>query len=51
VGIAIASPGALLLLNDYTWENGVTDGVSLIALATGIALVWAGVSGRQPDWE
>jgi hypothetical protein len=51
IGIAIALPGALLLLNDYTWENGVTDGLSLIALATGIAIVWAGIAGRQPDWE
>jgi hypothetical protein len=51
VGSLIAAPGLLLLVNDYAWENGVTDGLSLLALATGIAIVWAGISGRQPDWE
>jgi hypothetical protein len=51
IGVAIAAPGALLLLNDYSWENGVTDGLSLIALASGIAVIWAGISGRQPDWQ
>jgi hypothetical protein len=51
VGCLIASPGALLLINDYAWETGVTDGLALLALATGVAIVWAGISGRQPDWR
>jgi len=49
-GAAAAFPGALLLVNDYSWETGVTDGLALVAFATGIALAWAGVSGRRPDW-
>jgi hypothetical protein len=41
VGVALAAPGALLLLRDYAWESGVTDGLGLLALATGVAIVWA----------
>jgi hypothetical protein len=49
-GAAISSPGVVLLVKDYAWETGATDGLALVALATGIALVWAGVTGRRPDW-
>ena len=49
-GTAIALPGAALLVGDYAWETGATDGLALVAFATGVALVWAGVSGRRPDW-
>jgi hypothetical protein len=49
-GAALALPGVLLLLNDYAWESGATDGAALIALATGIAVAWAGITGRKPDW-
>jgi hypothetical protein len=49
-GAIIATPGVLLLMGDYRWESGVTDGVALLTLATGVALAWAGLSGRQPDW-
>jgi hypothetical protein len=51
VGAALASPGVVLLANVYSWETGATDGFALVALATGIALVWAGVTGRRPDWS
>jgi hypothetical protein len=50
VGALLALPGVLLLVNDYAWESGATDGAALIALATGIALAWAGITGRKPDW-
>ena len=50
VGAAIAAPAALLLAADYAWETGATDGLALLALATGIAVAWAGVTGRKPDW-
>jgi hypothetical protein len=49
-GAAIASPGVLLLTNDYAWESGATEGAALIALATGIALIWTGITGRKADW-
>jgi hypothetical protein len=50
LGIAMALPGGLLLVQDFAWESGVTDGLALLALATGIAVAWSGVTGRQPDW-
>jgi hypothetical protein len=46
----VALHGALLLAGDYAWESGISDGLALVALATGIALVWSGLSGRRPDW-
>jgi len=49
-GLAIASPGIILLFFDYIWETGVTDGLALIVLATGLSLVFIGLMGRQPDW-
>jgi hypothetical protein len=49
-GAALAAPGTLLLLRDFPWESGATDGLGLVMLATGIALVWAGLTGRRPDW-
>lgn len=50
VGAAIASPGVVLLVTEYSWETGATDGLGLVAFATGAALMWAGVTGRRPDW-
>ena len=51
LGCAIASPGVLLAWRDYTWESGITDGLSLLTIATGAAIVYAGLSGRSPDWN
>jgi hypothetical protein len=50
VGAAVALPGVMLLAGNYPWETGVTDGLALVTLATGVALLWAGVTGRRPDW-
>jgi hypothetical protein len=49
-GAALAVPGALLMAGDYAWESGVTDGLALLAVATGVALAWAGLTGRKGDW-
>ena len=49
-GAVLAAPGAALLLHDFPWESGATDGLALVLLATGVALVWAGLTGRRPDW-
>jgi hypothetical protein len=48
-GAALALPAAWLELNGRysTWW---LDGVSLVAGATGIALIWTGVTGLKPDW-
>lgn len=50
LGTALAAPAAALVARDYEWESGMTDGLALVALATGVALVWSGISGRKPDW-
>jgi len=49
-GLATAAPGVLLMVGDYAWESGVTDGLGLLAVATGVAIAWAGVTGRKGDW-
>lgn len=50
VGVALAAPAAALLVKDYAWESGVTDGLALVLLGTGLAVLWSGVTGRRPDW-
>jgi hypothetical protein len=49
-GILLAAPALWLLIGDYRWENAATDGAGLVAGATGIALVLAGLGGRRGDW-
>lgn len=49
-GLLLAAPALWLLAGDYRWENAFTDGAGLVAGATGIALVLAGLGGRRPDW-
>ena len=49
-GVVLAAPGVMLLVRDYAWESGITDGFALLSVATGFALAWTGVSGRKPDW-
>lgn len=50
LGAALALPGVWLWLNEFRWENWWTDGVALVVVATGCALVLAGLGGRRPDW-
>ncbi len=49
-GGALAAPAVLLLVRDFPWESGLTDALALVMCATGAALVWTGLTGRQPDW-
>ena len=44
------TPAVWLLSTGHAWESGVTDGLAYLALATGGALAWTGLTGRQPDW-
>jgi hypothetical protein len=48
VGIVVAAPAAWLKLSgvDAWW----VDGAALVLGATGIALVWSGITGARPDW-
>ena len=49
-GAALAAPGGALLLHDFPWESRATDGLALLLSATGVALAWAGLTGRKGDW-
>ena len=49
-GITLIAAPAALLARDYAWETGTTDGLALISLATGVALLWQSIGGRKPDW-
>ena len=50
LGLLLAAPSAWLLAADLPWESPATDGAGLIAGATGIAFLLAGIGGRRPDW-
>ena len=50
VGAVLMAPAIWLRLHDYPWESGLTDGLSLLLLATGVALAWNGLTGRRSDW-
>ena len=50
VGLALLLPSLVLTWRDYSWESGMTDGLRLILSATGAALIFTAISGRQPDW-
>ena len=48
VGLALAAPAAWVQLSG----RGVwwVEGLSLVAGATGLALIWAAIAGPGPDW-
>lgn len=50
IGAMLSLPAVWLWWKDYSWETWSTDGLALIAGATGIALILAGIGGRKPDW-
>lgn len=50
LGIILLAPSAWLLVQDCPWESPATDGIGLIAGATGVAFLLAGIGGRRPDW-
>lgn len=49
-GVAFAAVAGALLAGEYAWESWITDGLTLVLLATGVALVATGLAGRRPDW-
>ena len=49
VGVALAAPAAWIEFSgryDSWWVNGL----GMVAGATGVALLWIGISGANPDW-
>ena len=49
LGVAMAASAAWLELASQV-ETWWVDGFSLILGATGVALIWIGVTGVTPDW-
>lgn len=52
LGVALAAPAAWA---EFGGVSGIDDawwveGASLVAGATGIALIWTGLTGPRPDW-
>jgi hypothetical protein len=49
VGAAMVAPAAWL---EFSGQSGVwwLDGLGLVFMATGAALIWAGLTGPKPDW-
>jgi len=48
-GVALAAPAAWLEWSG-TYATWWLDGVSLVLGATGVALIWTGMTGLKPDW-
>jgi len=51
VGLVLLCTAVWLRVTDYTWENWVSDGFTLVIGATGLALLLTASKGRQPDWD
>ena len=49
-GLACAGGAVWLAAIDAPWESWVSDGVGLVAGATGAALILVALGGRRPDW-
>jgi hypothetical protein len=50
VGLACAGGAGWLATIDAPWESWVSDGLGLVAGATGAALLVVALGGRRPDW-
>jgi hypothetical protein len=49
VGLALAVPSAWLELSGR-YSSWWLDGLALVVGATGIAILWTGLTGASPDW-
>ena len=49
-GLVLSGPAVWITIADYAWENWLSDGLTLVLGATGVALMVIAISGRRPDW-
>jgi hypothetical protein len=52
VGLALAVPAAWIEFAERSsrWDAWWVDGLALVVGATGLAILWTGVTGVAPDW-
>jgi hypothetical protein len=49
VGLLLVIPSAWVELSGRATSWWI-DGIALVAVATGLALLWTGLTGLSPDW-
>ena len=49
VGLALAAPSAWVEFSGR-YSSWWVDGLALVAGATGLAILWTGLTGASPDW-
>lgn len=49
IGLALVVPAAWVELSGH-YSSWAIEGSALVAGATGLALVWTGLTGLSPDW-
>jgi len=49
-GLALAIPAAWVEVSG-SWEAWWVSGAALVCAATGVALVWTGLTGPSPDFR
>lgn len=49
-GIALLGTFFFLRFIEFKWETWLSDGLTLLLGATGIALLFVAFQGREPDW-
>ena len=49
VGLALAAPAACVEFSGR-YSSWWVDGLALVVGATGIAILWTGLTGASPDW-
>ena len=49
VGLALAAPAAWVEFSGR-YSSWWVDGLALVVGATGIAILWTGLTGASPDW-
>ena len=49
-GLVLLLPSIAVAAADFPWESWLTDGLGLVGLATGAALILVALGGRRPDW-
>jgi hypothetical protein len=49
-GLALAAPAAWIELSGH-FSAWWIEGLALVVGATGVALLWTGLTGVSPDWQ